>query len=549
MDPFEINEDLSTYSAQEIDDLIVAGNAALDALLANESPTADDADEAERISAALDQLASHRETLTASASAAADRMAALRASRVEASDQSEEDEEDEADEADEEDGADEADADDEADEAPAVKAVSASAKRRTRSARETLSGKRPARVPERARAKTFSMTASADVSGVSIGADLVDLDAVGDVLVKRLKGMPQSPTGDPNGQMTRYGVAFINRSHEFTTNNTVDDYAKVMEAAKESRLQGGSLIAAGGWCAPSEVLYDLCEGETTDGLIDLPEVGVSRGGIRFTQGPQFSTLYAAGFTQTEAQAIAGTTKPCYEVACPTFTEVRLDAMGICIKVPLLTNSAYPELTRRTISGALTAHLHRVSAGLITKMAAAATAVTTADVGSTAGNVLDSVGLIITTIRQEYRMGLNETLEVVLPQWMREAIRADLAMRTGVDLLAVSDAQITAYFTVRNARVQWVYNWQDLADGEEGYPVTAQMLVYPAGTFVRGSADVINLDAVYDAASLSVNTMTGLFFEEGVLLAQTCFKAKRVTFNVKGAGLTGAATNVGTFTLT
>ena len=63
-----------------------------------------------------------------------------------------------------------------------------------------------------------------------------------------------------------------------------------------------------------------------------------------------------------------------------------------------------------------------------------------------------------------------------------------------------------------------------------------------------SADVINLDAVYDAASLSVNTMTGLFFEEGVLLAQTCFKAKQVTVNVKSSGVTGAASNAGPFNL-
>ena len=547
MDPFEINEDLTTYSAQEIDDLIADGESRLDALLAIEEPTNEQADEADSIYAALERLSSHRETLSAEPEvSASERMAALRSIRVEASNQPEDDEADEADDEGDE-------ADDEGDDGEPVEAaakpVVAAAKRRTRSARETLSGKRPARAPEQQRSKAFSMTASADVSGVAIGSDLPDLDAVANVLTKRLKGLPQQPMGDPNGQIQRYGVAFINRSHEFATNNTADDYAKVMEAAKESRLKGGSLIAAGGWCAPSEVLYDLCEGETTDGLIDLPEVGVTRGGIKFTQGPQFSDLYAAGFTQTEAQAISGTTKPCYEVACPTFTEVRLDAMGICIKVPLLTNAAYPELTRRTVSGSLTAHLHRVSAGLIAKMATAAgAAIVTSDVNSTTGNTLDAVALIATTLRQQYRLGITETLEVVAPQWLREAIRADLAMRNGVEMLAVTNQQIDAFFAARMTRVQWVYNWQDLTEGQEGYPATANLLVYPAGTFVRGSADVINLDAVYDAASLSVNTMTGLFFEEGVLLAQTCFKAKQVTINVKSSGVTGSASNTGAFNL-
>ena len=119
---------------------------------------------------------------------------------------------------------------------------------------------------------------------------------------------------------------------------------------------------------------------------------------------------------------------------------------------------------------------------------------------------------------------------------------------GVEMLAVTNQQIDAFFAARMTRVQWVYNWQDLTEGQEGYPATANLLVYPAGTFVRGSADVINLDAVYDAASLSVNTMTGLFFEEGVLLAQTCFKAKQVTINVKSSGVTGSASNTGAFNL-
>jgi hypothetical protein len=81
-----------------------------------------------------------------------------------------------------------------------------------------------------------------------------------------------------------------------------------------------------------------------DGILSLPEVNVTRGGIKFTKGPQWADIYGnIGFTQTEAQAIAGTTKPCYEVTCPTFTDVRLDAVGLCIKAPILTNAAYPEV--------------------------------------------------------------------------------------------------------------------------------------------------------------------------------------------------------------
>jgi hypothetical protein len=323
-------------------------------------------------------------------------------------------------------------------------------------------------------------------------------------------------------------------------------------ASREARLPGGSLIAAGGWCSPSQTLYDFCEGETSEGLIDLPEFGVTRGGVRTTPGPDFSTLYtSSGFTQTEAQAIAGTTKPCYEVVCPAFTDTRLDVVGLCIKVPILTNAAYPELVRRTISLALIAHQHRLSASLITKMVAKATAVTTANVGSATSNTLNSVAVVAETLRGEYRLSLNATLEVVLPSWVREAIRADMGLRSGgsVEHVALADAAIERFFATRKVRVQWVYNWQMLVNGEEGFPATFQMMVYPAGTFVKGTADVISLDAVYDAASLSVNTYTGLFMEEGVLLLQNCFKAKIVTVNACAGGVTGANSNAACFVLT
>lgn len=539
---FEIDLDnIGNYTADELSALRTQASADLDAAFEIESPTTEDADHAESLLAALSAIDAETDRRAEASTSAVERMAALRESRVTASNEDPEEEESEEDPEEEE------VVEEEPVEAAAVTASTRPATRTT--PRPTIP--RPKTAPKAAK-RVVTITAGADIPQFATGSVIDDLDGVATALQNRIKGFPSSPQGLEGGQMSRHNVASFSRnfSKEEMATNSADDYRLVMEAAKEKRLPGGSLLAAGGWCAPSETLYDLCDGETTDGLIDLPEIGVSRGGIRFTPGPQFSTLYSAGFTQTEAQAIAGTTKPCYEITCPAFEEVRLDAMGICIKVPLLTNAAYPELTRRVISGSLTAHMHRVSAGLIGKMVTeSGAAVVTTDVNSATANLLNSVELVITTIRQEFRLGLDDTLEVALPQWVRGAIRADLVQRTGVDLLSVTDAQIEAAFRERKASVQWLYNWQDLTEGQEGYPATVQMLVYPAGTFVRGSTDVINLDAVYDAASLSVNTMTGLFFEEGVLLAQTCFKSKLVTVALDVAGVTGAASNATSFTLT
>lgn len=398
------------------------------------------------------------------------------------------------------------------------------------------------------------ITAAADVPGFSTGKALGDLDEVVEAALARFSAMPQRKVGSVRN---RYGVAQIQKGRTDEFSHTNSDYKTMQDlitaAGRESRLSGGSLTAAGGWCAPSETLYDLCTIESTDGLWDVPEVQAPRGGIQFTKGPSFADIYAlGGFLQTEAEAEAGTEKDCWDVECPPFEEVRLDAIGLCIKAGILTNAAYPELIRRYVEGALIAQQHRVSADLIARaVAIAGPATDITNPWPNATSVLTMVELAIQGERQRNRLPLTMTLEVVLPFWMKSAIRADLSQRTGVDMLAVTDQMIDSYFSVRGARVQWVYNWQDLTITTgtapdvvqvpaTDFPATVQALIYPAGTFVKLTNDVITLDAVYDSVGLSTNTYTALFAEEGIALANTCFDARLVSLDLSVSGLTAAA---------
>lgn len=398
------------------------------------------------------------------------------------------------------------------------------------------------------------ITAAADVPGFSTGKALGDLDEVVDAALARFSAMPQRKVGN---QRNRYGIVQIQKGRDDEFSHTNSDYKTMQDlitaASKESRLSGGSLTAAGGWCAPSETLYDLCTIESTDGLWDIPEVQAPRGGINFTKGPSFADIYAlGGFLQTEAQAEAGTEKDCWDVECPPFDEVRLDAIGLCIRAGILTNAAYPELIRRYIEGALIAQQHRVSADLIQRaVTLAGPATSIANPWPNATSILTMVELTILGERQRNRLPLSMTLEVVLPFWVKGALRADLSQRTGVDYINVTDQMIESFFTARGARVQWVYNWQDLTITTgtapditqvpaTDYPATVQALVYPAGTFVKLSLDVITLDAVYDSTGLSTNTYTALFAEEGIGLANTCFDARLVEMPLSVSGLTAAA---------
>lgn len=391
-------------------------------------------------------------------------------------------------------------------------------------------------------ARKTSMIAAADVPGFAGGQELTDMEAVTKAFTARLRGLPQTRVGN---HRQRYGAAVINKKEsEFTqgSRDFQDDYSMVMAAARESRLSGGSLVAAGGWCAPSETIYDILTLETIDGILDVPEVQVNRGGVRFTKGPDFSAIYAGtGFLQTEAMAEAGTVKPFNELECPEFEEVRLDAIGYGVKLPILTNAAYPELIKRFLEGTLVAHAHKVNVEVIGRIVAKlGAAIDYREFGSTTSDILGAVEFAAERLRYKFRMQQGASLEAFAPHWLKAAMRSDLSLRNGVELLSVSDQQITAFFSARNIRIQWVYDWQDLPDSGTGWPATAQIGIYPAGAFVKGATDVISLDAFYDSTELEVNMFTGAFFEEGISIMNTVGGGNLIEVSLDNAGRTGAA---------
>lgn len=403
--------------------------------------------------------------------------------------------------------------------------------------------------PARQRA---SILAAADVPNQPVGAQL-DLAGLTAAAMARFAGMPSGFT--PNVHR-RAGIAQIVRPFAKDLQQDSGEDGELMgRAADESRVPGGSLLAAGGWCAPSETLYDLCAPETTDGILSVPEFQVKRGGIRFAESPSFADIYAGnGFIQTEAQNIAGTAKPCYEIGCPDFDEVRLDAVGLCITAGILQAKGYPEMVQRVIQGALTAHAHKVNAHVIAQMEALSTGVTATMAGFGAwADSLAAFELQAVDVRYKYRLAKNALLEGVVPEWFRPILRADILRRNGVDPRNgdAGDAMLDAHFRAHRVNVQWVVDWQDAfvnagntglggAVAATAFPTTVKALLYPAGTFTKGVTDIIQLDGIYDSTNIRTNSYTALFSEEGVLVARRCMEARVVTLpEICAAGRSGA----------
>lgn len=402
------------------------------------------------------------------------------------------------------------------------------------------------------------LTASVDVPGVPAGKELADIGELAKAFEARSRSFKNRYNSGPNAAFERYSVATIQKpEREFKVHAgmSIDEQLETIKAASsERRLAGGSLVAALGWCAPSETSYEFCDMSEVTGTLDLPSVTITHGGINFTRGPQLSELLSSanfGFLFTETQLEAGTTKPCFDITCPPFTDERLDVAGWCLRsdIPVASPAGWPALLRQFLDLAVKAHAIRMDVDTIARVSTAIGAATNyVELGSAVADILDGISLQAIQLRRKLFLAANATIEVLLPTWFRDVVRADLARRNGdLAYLLISDAQIDSMLRVRNLAPQFLTNYQPIpttgAAPTPGtaFPSTLEAMLYPAGTFVKGENDVISLDTVYDAASLSTNKFTAAFFEEATMVYSPCGEGRKVTIDISCLkGVVGAA---------
>lgn len=410
------------------------------------------------------------------------------------------------------------------------------------------------RQPEQEAQPQLAITAASDVPRFAAGHQFENLGELGEAFFERAKSTPISTSGNTTGPK----VATIRRDFEHVVSNETSqsDLTRILQEITTP----DALVAAGGWCAPSQVSYDFFNITCEDGMIDLPTMGITRGGIRFPVSPSFGDVFDGTFNSTtvpwlwtevdDILAVTGTgVKPCLRVPCPTFDERRLECYGICLTAGNLTDNAYPEATQNQLSLLQAAHFHAVNSQYIATMLALSSPLISGgffdDGAAISGDLPAAVGWAAVDYRARYGMCQDAILEVVLPIWAREVIRTDLAYRTGVDMLAVSDAQIDDFFDVRRVRVQYVNDWQIRGTNQPAnavpttsFPSTVEFMIYAAGTFVRGNGMTLDLGVVRDSTLNEKNDHTAAWTEECHLIARFGHESRRYSVTICAAGRTG-----------
>ena len=386
------------------------------------------------------------------------------------------------------------------------------------------------------------------------------MDSLSRAVMTRAKSVPISRVGQYPGT-PRYNIASMERDHRFQFSSfepSMAEFSAVMTAATNPEI----LTAAGGWCAPSEISYDFFNLVCDDGGLDLPTVGINRGGIRWPVSPSFAdvTDSDALWTWTETQDIAAATgtaqsgvKTCGRVPCVDFDDERLACDGICLTVGNLTNDAYPELISNFTRLLMSAHFHKINRARINQLRALSAAFTVTNGAAGSGvvaPVLGALELQAIDYRDRYAMCQDALLEVIAPRWLRGAMRSDLRKRmgSGTDMLSASDAYLMQLFDAINVRIQWVNDYQVREAGYPGvpgvqptaWPLTVEFMMMAPGTAVLGQGLRLDLGIIRDSVLNETNDFTAMWMEECWLIFQPGHEIRRITVNICPDGTTGAA---------
>jgi len=358
------------------------------------------------------------------------------------------------------------------------------------------------------------IAAAVDVPQFYVGQRL-DPSTLADALHNKARML-----SDSRGNQTVYPVATIERPFGQGYDLEGLDQSATWDAISAG-TKPNALVASGGWCAPSQTVYDLFEVEcTSDQLYTLPTFKVTRGGIRWPVFEAHDESFDPGFVWTEANDIAATggspTKPCIRIPCPTFTECRLDATGLCITAGNLMDRAYPEQISWFLARAMRAYERNSAARQLNLVLADTVPVTETASFAAASALVSALLLQATDYRQLHGLCANETLDVTAPYWLTDIIKADVARQEGALVQngsVLTDADVSAFFAAANLNLKYIDHWQYFTHPATEWPATVQLLISYPGAYVRFDGGRLDLGVVRDSTLNATNDYTAVWLEE------------------------------------
>jgi hypothetical protein len=394
------------------------------------------------------------------------------------------------------------------------------------------------------------ITAGADIPGYTAGGVIADYSEIARAMEARLHGLRRVKGGDGEQHI----VASITTKYpeaRMLNQDTDSNVAKI-----NAVVDPQAIIASGGHSTPFEIKYDIFGFGSTDRPIRdaLVRFQADRGGIRYIQPPVLSEYGdAVGVWTNATDTNPGTdVKSSLTVTAATELTVATDAVTLQLQFGNLMTRAYPELIARHNELALIQHAREAEQYLASKLTAGSIAVTSTSLIGVARDFLVQVGRAGAAYRNRHRLDPSMPLRVIAPAWIKDAMRADLALAMpGDGTIAASDAEIDGYLAARGVNITFshdldVFGAQSVGAMNE-FPDTFTWYIFAEGTFLFLDGGTLDLGIIRDSTLVGTNDYK-MFVEtfEGVAKVGVESLAVTSTISVNGVAAalrdtTGAAT--------
>jgi hypothetical protein len=387
---------------------------------------------------------------------------------------------------------------------------------------------------------SVAVVAGADVPGVAAGSEFRSEMDIADAMSRRIQSLGR---GSSSGDGDQHTVASIVAS--FPEDRVLLPGDVTGNATKIEAVTGRqALVASGGYCAPLQVKYDIFGlGSTARPVRDaLAAFNASRGGIRYVTPPKLgddANAVGVWTAANDASPSAPTTKASLTVACAAEVTATADAVTLQLQFGNLMSRAYPELVARHNSLSLVEHARLAEQTLLTKIGTASTAITSAYKLGTSRDFLLAAGKAAAAYRARHRMLPSEVLRAIVPIWVRDAIREDIARGLPGDQINVADALIDSFFSARNIAVTWHLDGtfaSQSAGAIVDFPSTIVWYLFAEGTFLFLDGGTLDIGIVRDSTLVGTNDYK-MFLETFEGVAKVGVESIKITTTTQVNGAT------------
>ncbi len=248
----------------------------------------------------------------------------------------------------------------------------------------------------------------------------------------------------------------------------------------EAVTEPAALTAAGGLCAPLETLYDInVLGVTNRPIRDaLARFAVDRGGIQYRM-PMDALVMTDGlgiWTVTDDEGnddpdAPSPAKTCAVIECPDVVDAVVYSTYLCLQYPNFTARFDREWVDATTRAAMIAWARFAENQLLSRILAGSKLLYQDTVVSATRDVLVAIDKTVAYYRNRHRLDSMVPLRLILPRWVLDLFRADIArgFPGDLDALAVADSTIMSWFRARGVNVTFHL------DGLAGSTVNAQVI--------------------------------------------------------------------------